>query len=225
MSAAIDWTEFTRFAIALAGAAAEEILPFFRRNAEVEVKHGPVWDPVTEGDRAGERIMRRMIEDRYPDHGIIGEEYGDKRGTSDFAWILDPVDGTRSFVCGMPTWATLIGLTYRGTTLHEIPPNGQGIAALEMLNIMEPFQLGKMGHNSARALHVMIEAKKLAYADMIRYDADPRFAKIPVAGLNSKDFAKKRAALIDMEKANCSVPNGMPPGTDNGTTRRVNVVA
>ena len=114
MSAATDWTEYTRFAVALAGAAAEEILPYFRRNAEIEVKHGPVWDPVTEGDRAGERIMRRMIEDRYPSHGIVGEEYGDKKGTSDFAWILDPVDGTRSFVCGMPTWATLIGLTYRG---------------------------------------------------------------------------------------------------------------
>jgi gamma-glutamyltranspeptidase/glutathione hydrolase len=117
-----------------------------------------------------------------------------------------------------PEWVEPISTNYRGWTVYELPPNGQGIAALEMLNIMEPFQLAKMGHNSARALHVMIEAKKLAYADMIRYDADPRFAKIPVAGLNSKDFAKKRAALIDMEKANCSVPNGMPPGTDNGTT-------
>jgi len=114
VSAAIDWTELTRFAVALAGASAAEILPYFRRNAEVEIKDGPVWDPVTEGDRAGERIMRRMIEDRYPDHGIIGEEFGEKVGASEFSWILDPVDGTRSFVCGMPTWATLIGLLHRG---------------------------------------------------------------------------------------------------------------
>jgi myo-inositol-1(or 4)-monophosphatase len=107
-----DWTDLTRFAVALAKASASEILPFFRRNTAVEVKDGPVWDPVTEGDRAGERIIRRMIEERYPDHGIHGEEYGTKEARSGFTWILDPVDGTRSFVCGMPTWATLIGLNY-----------------------------------------------------------------------------------------------------------------
>ena len=109
-----DWTDLTRFAVALAQASASEILPFFRRNTAVEVKDGPVWDPVTEGDRAGERIIRRMIEERYPDHGIHGEEYGTKEARSGFTWILDPVDGTRSFVCGMPTWATLIGLSYEG---------------------------------------------------------------------------------------------------------------
>ena len=109
-----DWTGLTQFAIALAKASAAEILPYFRRNTEVEVKDGPVWDPVTEGDKAGERIIRRMIEARYPDHGIHGEEYGVKEGRSGFTWILDPVDGTRSFVCGMPTWATLIGLSFEG---------------------------------------------------------------------------------------------------------------
>ena len=109
-----DWAELTRFAIALAEASAREILPYFRRNTAVDVKDGPVWDPVTEGDRAGERIIRQMIEERYPDHGIHGEEYGIKEGRSPFTWVLDPVDGTRSFVCGMPTWATLIGLSYEG---------------------------------------------------------------------------------------------------------------
>ncbi|WP_373504886.1 histidinol-phosphatase [Aestuariivirga sp.] len=109
-----DWTELTRFALALAEASAREILPYFRRNTAVEVKDGPVWDPVTEGDKAGERIIRKMIEERYPDHGIHGEEYGWKEGTSPFTWVLDPVDGTRSFVCGMPTWATLIGLSHEG---------------------------------------------------------------------------------------------------------------
>ncbi len=109
-----DWQDLTRFAIALAKASAIEILPFFRRNTQVDVKEGPVWDPVTEGDRAGERVIRQMIEERYPDHGIHGEEYGIKEGRSGFTWILDPVDGTRSFVCGMPTWATLIGLNYEG---------------------------------------------------------------------------------------------------------------
>jgi myo-inositol-1(or 4)-monophosphatase len=111
---ATDWTELTQFAVALAHASATDILPYFRRNTGIEVKDGPVWDPVTEGDRAGERAMRKMIEERYPDHGVHGEEYGIKEGRSGFTWVLDPVDGTRSFVCGMPTWATLIGLTFEG---------------------------------------------------------------------------------------------------------------
>ncbi len=115
-------------------------------------------------------------------------------------------------------WVDPISTTYRGWTVYELPPNGQGIAALEMLNIMERYPLGEMGHNSTRALHTMIEAKKIAYADMIRFDADPRFAKIPVGGLRSKEFAAARAKLIDPAKASCSVPPGKPPGTDNGTT-------
>ena len=109
-----DWADLTRFAIALAKASATEILPYFRRNTAVDVKDGPVWDPVTEGDRAGERIIRKLIEERYPDHGIHGEEFGFKEARSPFTWVLDPVDGTRAFVCGMPTWATLIGLSYEG---------------------------------------------------------------------------------------------------------------
>ncbi len=109
-----DWAELTRFAIALAEASATAILPWFRRNTAVDVKAGPVWDPVTEGDRAGERAIRALIEAHYPDHGIHGEEYGIKESRSPFTWVLDPVDGTRSFVCGMPSWATLIGLNYEG---------------------------------------------------------------------------------------------------------------
>lgn len=115
-------------------------------------------------------------------------------------------------------WVQPISTTYRGWKVHELPPNGQGIAALEMLNIMETLPLATAGHNSARALHLMIEAKKLAYADMQRYDADPRFASIPVTGLRSKAFARERAKLIDETRANCDVGPGLPAVTDNGTT-------
>ena len=115
-------------------------------------------------------------------------------------------------------WVDPISTTYHGWTVYELPPNGQGIAALEMLNIMENFPLAGAGQNSAKALHLMIEAKKLAYADMARYDADPRFAKVPVSGLKSKEFAKQRATLINADRANCNVDAGKPSGTDNGTT-------
>jgi gamma-glutamyltranspeptidase/glutathione hydrolase len=115
-------------------------------------------------------------------------------------------------------WMDPISTTYRGWTVYELPPNGQGIAALEMLNIMETFPLAEAGHNSVSALHLMIEAKKLAYADMQRYDADPRFATIPVGALRSKAFAKERAKLVDPARANCNVPAGAPQITDNGTT-------
>ena len=115
-------------------------------------------------------------------------------------------------------WVDPISTTYRGWTVYELPPNGQGIAALEMLNIMETFPLAAAGHNSTTALHLMIEAKKLAYADMQRYDADPRFAKVPVAAMRSKAYAAARAKLIDTARAACTVDAGVPSSTDNGTT-------
>src|SRR5258708_97825 len=87
-----------------------------------------------------------------------------------------------------------------------------------MLNIMENFPLAELGQNSVAALHDMIEAKKLAYADMQRYDADPRFARIPVEGLRSKAFARERMKSIEPLRANCSVSAGTPVNTDNGTT-------
>ena len=104
-----------------------------------------------------------------------------------------------------PEWVDPISTTYRGWKIYELPPNGQGIAALSMLNIMETFPIADYGHNSAAALHVMIEAKKLAYADMAKYVGDPRFTAMPVAEMLSKDLAAKRAALIDMKHATCKV--------------------
>jgi gamma-glutamyltranspeptidase/glutathione hydrolase len=115
-------------------------------------------------------------------------------------------------------WVEPISTTYRGWTVYELPPNTQGIAALEMLNIMELSPLATYGHNSARALHTMIEAKKVAYADMLRWDADPHFSKVPVDTLRSKEYAKSRARLIDPAKATCNAEAGVPAGADHGTT-------
>jgi gamma-glutamyltranspeptidase/glutathione hydrolase len=115
-------------------------------------------------------------------------------------------------------WADLISTTYRGWTVYEMPPNVQGIGALEMLNLMEQFDLHSYGLNSARALHVQIEAKKLAYADVLRYIGDPKMAKLPVSGMLSKQYAAERAKLIDMEHANCEVGPGTPVPSGGDTT-------
>lgn len=104
-----------------------------------------------------------------------------------------------------PEWVEPISTTYRGWTVYELPPNGQGIAALSMLNIMERFDIGKTGHNSAESLHALIEAKKLAYADMAKYVGDPRFTAVPVKEMLSKELAEKRAALIKPDTAACGV--------------------
>jgi gamma-glutamyltranspeptidase/glutathione hydrolase len=115
-------------------------------------------------------------------------------------------------------WVEPISTTYHGWTIYELPPNGQGIAALAMLNLMEQFPLREYGAGSALALHVMIEAKKLAYADMLRYVADPKFTVIPVAGLRSKDYGRQRAQQIDLAKANDQVQSGRPPKVGPDTT-------
>ncbi len=115
-------------------------------------------------------------------------------------------------------WVDPISTQYNGWTVYEMPPNGQGIAALEMLNIMSQFPIARYGQNSADALHIMIEAKKLAYADLMRYVGDPKTSKIPVTGILSLDYARERAKLIDASKANCSSSPGTPPGAGAETT-------
>jgi gamma-glutamyltranspeptidase/glutathione hydrolase len=99
------------------------------------------------------------------------------------------------------TWDEPISTTYRGYTVWELPPNGQGLAALQMLNILESFDLKSMGRGSADFWHVLTEAKKLAYADRAKWYADPAFVKVPVGKLLAKDYAKQRAAEIDMRRA------------------------
>jgi gamma-glutamyltranspeptidase / glutathione hydrolase len=106
-------------------------------------------------------------------------------------------------------WVEPISSAYRGWRVYELPPNSQGIAALEMLNIMETLPAGKNGPYAADELHRRIESMKLTYSDL-RYNGDPRFADIPVRGLLSKDYARKRAAAIDPSKANCTVAAGTP---------------
>ncbi len=99
----------------LATVAGEVILPYFRTSLSVEDKsRGAAFDPVTAADRAAEQAMRALIRQQFPSHGVVGEEFGPDRPDADYVWYLDPIDGTKSFISGMPAWGTLIALTHRG---------------------------------------------------------------------------------------------------------------
>jgi gamma-glutamyltranspeptidase/glutathione hydrolase len=113
-----------------------------------------------------------------------------------------------------PEWVEPVSTAYRGWRVYELPPNGQGIIALEMLNIMETEEPVPAGPLSAAEIHKRIEAMKLAYSDVRRYNADPRTCNVPVAGLVSKDYARERAALIDPRRANPNVKAGEPIGSN-----------
>ena len=107
--------ELESFILELNRASAEVILPLFRAEHGMENKAaGGAYDPVTAADKGGEAAIRRLIAQRYPEHGVIGEEMGEDRPGAEFVWVLDPVDGTRAFVAGLPVWTTLIGLRFEG---------------------------------------------------------------------------------------------------------------
>ncbi len=115
-------------------------------------------------------------------------------------------------------WVDPVSVDYRGMTVWELPPNGQGIAALQMLQILEQFDLPAMGRHSVDFWHLLIEAKKLAYEDRARYYADPAMADVPVEGLISEAYGAERAKLLDMERAARSVDPGNPNLSHGDTT-------
>ena len=108
-------TEYELFAVDLAREAARVSLPYFRGAYEETDKGGPgAFDPVTQADREAEAAIRRLIAARYPDHGVIGKEYGEDRPEAEHVWILDPIDGTRAFIAGLPLWTNLVALSREG---------------------------------------------------------------------------------------------------------------
>lgn len=137
-----DAATLLEFAIDLAGIAAKPALALFRTGTAIASKLEGGFDPVTEADRQAEAAMRAAIEERYPDHGILGEEYGEKTGTSAWRWVLDPIDGTRSFICGTPTWMTLIALEHEGRPVAGVAAQpftgeifaGDGTTAFQLHN-------------------------------------------------------------------------------------------
>jgi len=111
--------DFAAFVDRLAQVSGDVILPFFRTSIGAEDKsRGGVFDPVTEADRGAEVAMRRLIGQTFPAHGVIGEEYGRDRPEAEYVWVLDPIDGTKGFISGLPMWGTLIGLMHRGRPVY-----------------------------------------------------------------------------------------------------------
>ncbi len=119
-------------------------------------------------------------------------------------------------------WVEPLSVRYRGYDVWEMPPNGQGIAVLQMLQMLENVDVAAMGHNKSRYLHTLIEVKKIVYEDRARFYADPKFAKVPVSGLLSPAYAKKRLDLLDPDKARAIIPSGDPP--EDGDTVYLTVV-
>jgi myo-inositol-1(or 4)-monophosphatase len=111
--------DFAVFVDRLASVSGEAILPFFRTSLGIDNKgSGDTFDPVTAADRSAETAMRTLIRQTFPDHGIIGEEFGSERTDAENVWVLDPIDGTKSFIVGMPAWGTLIALTRAGEPVY-----------------------------------------------------------------------------------------------------------
>jgi myo-inositol-1(or 4)-monophosphatase len=111
--------DFAAFVDMLADVAAETILPFFRTAIQAQNKStGGMFDPVTEADHAAEAAMRQLIQANFPDHGIIGEEFAPVHSEAEYVWVLDPIDGTSSFISGLPVWGTLIGLLHNSCPVY-----------------------------------------------------------------------------------------------------------
>ncbi len=120
--------------IACADAARAATLPRFRTQLSVDNKLASGFDPVTEADREAESLIRKVISDRFADHGIVGEEWDDKQSESPWCWIIDPIDGTRAFISGVPVWGTLVGVTHNGRAvagLMEQPFTGERWIAVD----------------------------------------------------------------------------------------------
>ncbi|MGC6472892.1 MAG: histidinol-phosphatase [Parvibaculales bacterium] len=163
-----DLATLMQFANRLADAAAAESLPLFRTATQVDNKLDAGFDPVTLADRRAEKAMRRLIEDVYPDHSILGEEFGAKQAGS-WQWVLDPIDGTRAFITGLPIWGTLISLNHDGTPVLGVfdqPFTGERMTGAEG----QPTHFWKDGHHLETATR---DCSGLA--DAVIATTDPRF--------------------------------------------------
>ena len=178
-----------------------------------------VWMPNGDALKKGDIFINKSLANTYKE---IAKSYGDSFYKGDIARIISKFiteqggflteDDLKNY---QPEWITPVSSNYRGFDVWELPPNGQGIAALQILNILEQYDISNMGHNSAEYIHIFTEAKKLAYEDRAKYYADMNFADVPVKELISKEYALERNKLIDLKKAASTYDTGI---FENGDT-------
>ncbi len=177
-----------------------------------------VWMPNDEALRKGDIFVNKDLAKTYKK---IAKSYGESFYSGGIAQTISEfiieqggflsVDDLKSYE---PEWIDPVSSNYRGYDVWELPPNGQGIAALQILNILEQYDIANMGHNSAEYIHLFTEAKKLAYEDRAKYYADMSFADVPVKELISKEYALKRNKLINTKKAASAYDTGFFEGGD-----------
>ncbi len=152
MSTPIDFAQVQSVLLAAADAAAAKTLPLFRTPLAVDNKLAAGFDPVTEADKGAETAIRAIIDEAFPDHAIIGEEWG-KTGDSRFSWIIDPVDGTRAFISGAPVWGTLIGFAVDGVAVAGLmsqPFIGESFLAIPGRSTYRRGEYGQVNRTSGQ---------------------------------------------------------------------------
>jgi len=206
--AGLDRDSVWEFFEYLARVAAAETLPRFRAPLAVDNKAGASgFDPVTVADQAAEAALRRAINQRFPDHGIRGEEAPDTLGTSVWTWILDPIDGTRSYMCGMPTWGTLVGLLEAGVPRYGMMSQpfvgdcflgGGGAAELRRADAAMPLHCrGGVGLREA-VLFATAPDMFAAGAERDAFDALARSVRLARFGADCYGYALLAAGYVDL---------------------------
>ncbi|MEM6914850.1 MAG: inositol monophosphatase family protein [Pseudomonadota bacterium] len=160
----MDSDALLAFAHSLADAAAKETLPRFRNETAITNKLDEGFDPVTEADRTAEQVIRLLIEERFPTHGIKGEEFGEKTGNGRHRWVIDSIDGTRAFICGVPVWTTLIALEEDGVPILGIIDQpflkerwvGYSQRDEQVLDVTEPLQTQTSGCEAIGEARLMV---------------------------------------------------------------------
>src|SRR6185312_4099005 len=199
--------ELDRFLVELNRASAAAILPLFRADHGLVDKGGARgFDPVTDADKGAERAIRALIAERYPDHGVIGEEYGEDRPAAEFVWVLDPVDGTRAFIAGLPLWCVLIGLRHAGKPvlgsigqpfLGELYIGHAGGSRLIGRGQSRPLRVRPCASLSA-ALIATTDPAIFRGAEREAWDAVRKGARLARLGCDAYAYAMVAAGTIDL---------------------------
>jgi histidinol phosphatase-like enzyme (inositol monophosphatase family) len=203
-----DLDDLDALLVELNRAAAAAILPLFRAEHGLKDKGRPgFFDPVTEADRGAEAAIRQLLAERRPEDGVIGEEYGDDRPDADFVWVIDPIDGTRAFIAGLPVWTTLIGLRFKGEPvlgsigqpyLGELFIGHAGGARLMSGGVSRPLET-RQGTPLGRAIIATTDPEAcftpLEYAAWRRLRAAARLARL---GCDAYAYAMVAVGALDL---------------------------